>query len=641
MYYYRSCIAVIALILGGILFSTPAHAYVEGIECGLSSQNNGNTNVTWNANSTYTCSSGECGTAYSGARSYVVLNPDTSKPTTYSEHCNSAGCGVSRDVTYPTAGTYGASIYCEVQSGTGYLGSDGFTRNVTVTSPTPTISATPTSGGGGPGTPVPTPSTCNPVMQNGGYQCTAGHSISEIVNQSSANACLAYCKTKSATLCQWYSGNGNCYVSTCSTGYPVGAGGWFSAPIPAACYPPVSAAPLGNFDITTCALGAQGWTFDPDFAGATNIDIYLDAPAAPSRTPIATITSNNLSRPDVNTWAVASGYSPPNRTNTGFTWPIPGNLRDNTTHTLYLYSHDLNSSGGQLSPLRRVQIPATAGANTFKCADIPTGTLAATCGTPSSTATGTAVDAQGSPVQVTLFDGPAGMGGVQIGAGFANPNYSISFPTFNDGLTHTLYAYAQGIPAADGWHQIGSQQDVTCAPTVELSAAATSVTYGTATTLSWSVKNATSCTASPNGWFTAPVSGTSTGNNVSTGPLTASTIYTITCSNASASATKSVTVGVNIPPPTATITDISDSDYCSGGAGMNISWQYNSVALPIQKYRVEVLNGGTTIFDTGEVIKTALDDSDPVLTSRQPTRPSWSKRIIDVLVADILKLFTQ
>jgi len=77
------------------------------------------------------------------------------------------------------------------------------------------------------------------------------------------------------------------------------------------------------------------------------------------------------------------------------------------------------------------------------------------------------------------------------------------------------------------------------APTVTLTASPTIIGTGTAATLTWSSTNATSCTAS-GGW-----SGTeSTRGSASTGVLTATTSYTLTCSGPGGS--KSGTAGVTV-----------------------------------------------------------------------------------------------
>src|SRR3989338_6501259 len=87
---------------------------------------------------------------------------------------------------------------------------------------------------------------------------------------------------------------------------------------------------------------------------------------------------------------------------------------------------------------------------------------------------------------------------------------------------------------------------VTPAPTVSISASPTSITSGTASTLTWSSANATACTAS-GAW-----SGTkATSGSQSTGNLTTSSTFTLSCTGAGGSASQSTTVNVSsLPPPT-------------------------------------------------------------------------------------------
>ena len=78
------------------------------------------------------------------------------------------------------------------------------------------------------------------------------------------------------------------------------------------------------------------------------------------------------------------------------------------------------------------------------------------------------------------------------------------------------------------------------APTITLTAAATTISSGAETTLTWNAPNATSCTSS-NGW-----SGSlATSGTQSTGPLTDTTEYTLLCTGPGGSAIQSVTVTVD------------------------------------------------------------------------------------------------
>jgi hypothetical protein len=78
-------------------------------------------------------------------------------------------------------------------------------------------------------------------------------------------------------------------------------------------------------------------------------------------------------------------------------------------------------------------------------------------------------------------------------------------------------------------------------PTASISANPTSIPYNTASTISWSSTDADSCTVSPPGW-------TGTSGSQSTGNLTSSQTYTVSCSGPGGSAQSSATVTVLQPP---------------------------------------------------------------------------------------------
>ena len=66
------------------------------------------------------------------------------------------------------------------------------------------------------------------------------------------------------------------------------------------------------------------------------------------------------------------------------------------------------------------------------------------------------------------------------------------------------------------------------------------ITYNTAATISWSSSNATSCSVAPSGW-------TGTSGSQSSGNLTVSQTYTLTCQNPNGSVSDSVTVDIGAP----------------------------------------------------------------------------------------------
>src|SRR3989344_4180243 len=96
-------------------------------------------------------------------------------------------------------------------------------------------------------------------------------------------------------------------------------------------------------------------------------------------------------------------------------------------------------------------------------------------------------------------------------------------------------------PVITVW-QVSGSGTTNPVPTVSLTASPTSITSGTASTLTWSSTNVTSCTAS-GAW-----SGTkSTSGSQSTGNLTANSTFTLSCTGTGGTTNQSVSVNVTAP----------------------------------------------------------------------------------------------
>lgn len=123
------------------------------------------------------------------------------------------------------------------------------------------------------------------------------------------------------------------------------------------------------------------------------------------------------------------------------------------------------------------------------------------------------------------------------------------------------------IPSNDFTNGAPGDNCTTPAPGISLTANPTSVVNGNASSLSWTTSNATSCTAS-GGWTGAR--GT-TGTNVTTGNLTSTQTYTLTCAGVGGSTSASTTVTVTTPPvPTLTLTG-NPTSVVSGSASI-LTW---------------------------------------------------------------------
>jgi hypothetical protein len=223
---------------------------------------------------------------------------------------------------------------------------------------------------------------------------------------------------------------------------------------------------------------------------------------------------------------------------------------------------------------------------------------AATC----TTATGTATDADGSPVTVRINEGAT-----LIASGPAAPAFSIplSFPPITDGLTklHTLRAYAVDIPLGTQV-QLLSDQVATCTPpppTISISAVPPAIPSGDVSVVTWTTGGALSCTGSGGsaGWAGArAVSG-----SFPTGPLLATTTYTLTCTNDGGPFSSSATITVGAPPPpTAVITSVDQPDYCISGPSAIVHWDYTSTAgLPMSHWQLQAATDplfATIVYDS-------------------------------------------
>jgi hypothetical protein len=106
-------------------------------------------------------------------------------------------------------------------------------------------------------------------------------------------------------------------------------------------------------------------------------------------------------------------------------------------------------------------------------------------------------------------------------------------------------------------------------PTVSLAASPTSVVAGDYSTLSWTSTDATDCEAT-DGW--AGTKATTGSENV--GPLTASTMFTLTCSGAGGSADQTVVVSVDAaaPPPVPTVSLTANPTSIISGDSTVLTW---------------------------------------------------------------------
>jgi Spherulation-specific family 4/Carbohydrate binding module (family 6) len=113
----------------------------------------------------------------------------------------------------------------------------------------------------------------------------------------------------------------------------------------------------------------------------------------------------------------------------------------------------------------------------------------------------------------------------------------------------------------------GPAAPATPAPTVSLTASPLSITSGSASTLTWSATNATSCAAS-GGWSGSK----STAGSASTGALTASTQYSLSCTGPGGSSSASTTVTVTAATPAPTVSLTASPLSITAGSASTLTW---------------------------------------------------------------------
>ena len=189
---------------------------------------------------------------------------------------------------------------------------------------------------------------------------------------------------------------------------------------------------------------------------------------------------------------------------------------------------------------------------------------------PTSVASGSASTLTWSSTNATSCTASGGWSGTKATSGSqstgpltATTTYSLSC-TGVGGTSNVTTATVKVVPRA----------------TVALAANPTSVASGSASTLTWSSTNATSCTAS-GGW-----SGTkATSGSQSTGPLTATTTYSLSCtgiggvSNTAIATVKTVTGSVTLSPKTAALASSQTQQFTATvPGGGTASWTVDGVA---------------------------------------------------------------
>jgi hypothetical protein len=197
-----------------------------------------------------------------------------------------------------------------------------------------------------------------------------------------------------------------------------------------------------------------------------------------------------------------------------------GNLTSNQSYTL-----TCTGPGGSAAQSATVTVSTPAPTVTLSA-----GPSAVTSGS-SSTLTWSAADATSCTASGSWSGGRPISGSQSTGALTADASYTLTC-TGPGGSASQSATVSVSAPA----------------PTITISANPSTIASGNTSTLTWASTNATSCSAS-DGWSgNKGLSG-----SVSTAALTATTVYTLSCTGTGGSASQSATVTVNAPTPVVTI----------------------------------------------------------------------------------------
>ena len=189
---------------------------------------------------------------------------------------------------------------------------------------------------------------------------------------------------------------------------------------------------------------------------------------------------------------------------------------------------------------------------------VPPAPKLAFAATPSTIASGAAATLTWSATNAQSCAASGGWTGARATSGSASTGTLSASRTYTLACTGSGGTTTQAVTVTVSAH-------ATAAPTVSLSVGPSVISAGSSATLTWASLNATSCAAA-GGWSgTLPQSGTR-----STGTLTATTTFTVSCTGAGGTATQAATVTVHPAAPAISL-KASPSTVTSGGSA-TVTW---------------------------------------------------------------------
>ena len=314
---------------------------------------------------------------------------------------------------------------------------------------------------------------------------------------------------------------------------------------------------------TTYTLTCTGDTGTTPASASVSVTVTPSAPPPePTVTLAASPTSLASGGASTLTWSSANASACTASAGWSGTKATSGNASTGALNATTTYKLTCSGAAGTTPAVASVTVNVTAGAAS------PTVTLSAS---PASLAAGATSTLTWSTTHASSCSASGGWSGTKATSG----NASTGALSATTSYTLTCSGAAGTTPAA-----ATATVTVIPKPTVTLAANPTSVTSGSASTLTWSSTNASSCTASA-GW-----SGTkATSGNASTGALTAATTFTLTCSGVGGSGAASTVVSISsansfsVTPKNAALTMSQSQQFTAsvpgGGAA---TWTVDGIA---------------------------------------------------------------
>ncbi len=326
-----------------------------------------------------------------------------------------------------------------------------------------------------------------------------------------------------ASTLTWFSAN----TTSC-----VASGGWTGAKVVSGSQSTGALNTSTTFSLTCTGAGGSA-------SQSATVSVTQPIPTVTLSASPSTVVSGNSS---TLTWSSTNATSCTASGGWGGSQPINGSASTGNLTSKQTFTLTCTGTGGNASQSATVSVTQP----------VPTVTLSAN---PSTVANGASALLAWTSTDATSCVASGGWSGSEPTSG------SASTGNLTSNQSYTLTCTGPGGSAA----QTATVTASAAAPTVTLRARPSSITAGSASTLTWSATNATSCTAG-GGWS----GNLATSGSQSTGALNSSTTFTLNCTGAGGSASQSATVTVTQNVPTVTLS--ASPSTVTSGSSATLTW---------------------------------------------------------------------